>query len=153
MFSTPIPVFEIAYSGPAAQVVDTVPAEFEIVSLAPTAGAANFFDTSQGRGNSANRIEWTVPAGSNTLTVTIQTVMSPGRGHKGGPVFKPTSCGPLPINDGATAFEVDENGELVLVEVEDPGTGVVTLEPVVIVGPSDPLGVEAVEGAKPCEEG
>ncbi len=73
-----------------------------------------------------------------------------GRGDP--PVFKPTSCGPLPINNGATAFEVDENGDLVLVEVVDPDTGEVTLEPVVIVGPSNSLGVEAIAGEKPCEE-
>ena len=84
--------------------------------------------------------------------VVIQTVASPGRGH-GAPVFKPTSCGPLPINDGATAFEVDPaTGELVLVEEVDPVTGEITLVPVVIAGPSNSLEVEAVEGAKPCEE-
>ena len=37
-------------------------------------------------------------------------------------------------------------------EVVDPVTGEITLEPVVVVGPSDPLVVEAVEGAQPCEE-
>lgn len=45
---------------------------------------------------------------------------------------------------------VDENGELVLEKVEDPVAGEVTLEPVVIVGPSNSLEVDAVEGAKPC---
>ena len=63
-----------------------------------------------------------------------------------------TSCGPLPINNGATAFEVNDDGSLVLVEVTDPNTGEVTLEPVVVVGPSNSLEVEAVAGAKPCEE-
>ncbi len=121
-----------------------------IRALAPTAGTATCSKTGKS-GKSANRIEWNVPAGSNTLTVTIQTVESPGKGHKA-TVFKPTSCGPLPINDGATAFEVDENGDLVLVEVVDPETGEVTLEPVVIVGPSNSLEVEAVEGTKPCVE-
>jgi len=100
----------------------------------------------------ANRIEWDVPTGTNTLTVTIQTVLSPGKGHRVD-VFKPTSCGLLPLNDGAIAYEVDEFGNLVLVEVVDPVTGEITLEPVVIVGPSNSLVVEAVEGAKPCEEG
>ena len=151
-------VFEIAYAGPtAAKVIDTVPAEFECVGdPVATAGTATCSDTSKGEGNSANRIEWDVPAGSNTLSVTIQTIASPGKGHakKGETVFKPTSCGSLPINDGATAFGVDPvTGELVLVEVVDPVTGEITLEPVVIVGPSNSLVVEAVEGAKPCEEG
>lgn len=144
--------FEVAYSGPAALVEDTVPAEFEILELIPSNGTALFFETSKGKGNSANRIQWNVPEGSNTLTVWIQTVASPGKGHTVS-VFKPTSCGPLPINDGATAFEVDpEAGEVVLVEVVDPETGEITLQRVVIVGPSNSLEVEAVAGAKPCEE-
>ena len=151
-------IFEIAYSNPdpesAVRIIDTVPAEFEILSLNASAGTAVFFDTSRGRGNSANRIEWDLPVGTTTatLTVEIQTVASPGRGHRA-PLFKPTSCGPLPMNDGATAFEVDPGtGEIVRVEVVDPVTGEVTLEPVVIVGPSNALEVEAVEGAKPCVE-
>ena len=89
------------------------------------------------------------------MTVTIQTVVSPGKRNnkkEEPPVFKPTSCGPLPINDGAIAFEVDENGELVLVEVVDPDTGEVTLQRIVVVGPSNSLVVEAVAGAKPCVE-
>ena len=183
--SLPLPttyIFEITYSGPDALVVDTVPAEFEIVSLVASDGVAIFFDPSQGNGNSANRIEWLVPEGTNTLTVEIQTVLSPGRGHKR-VVHKPTSCGPLPINDGAIAFEVDENGDLVLNEVQavtdllaleamaednleyvEPGRidadfaanlavmSETLLERVVIVGPSNSLVVEAVEGAKPCVE-
>jgi len=44
--------------------------------------------------------------------------------------------------------------ELVLVEVVDPDTGEITLQPVVIVGPSNALVVEAVASlAKPCEVG
>lgn len=151
-------IFEIAYANPnpstPVRITDTVPAEFEILSLSPSDGTASFFDPSKGKANSANRIVWDLPVGTATatLTVEIQTVQSPG--HTKAPVFKPTSCGPLPINDGATAFEVDpETGEIVEVEVVDPVTGEVTLEPVVIVGPSNALVVEAVEGAKPCIEG
>ena len=145
-------VYTIEYTGPAALVKDTVPAEFEVLSLVPSDGDAIDFQKGKG-GKSATKIEWDVPAGTNTLTVEIQTVASSGKGHKDPTiVFKPTSCGPLPINDGATAFEVDENGDLVLVEVTDPDTGEVTLQPVVIVGPSNSLEVEAVEGAKPCIE-
>ena len=135
-------VFEIAYSNPDSatpvRIVDTVPAEFEIVSVNPSDGTAVFFDPSRGRGNSANRIEWDLPVGTTTatLTVEIQTVASPGRGHRA-TVFKPTQCGPLSINDGATAFEVD------------PATGEIVR---VIMGPSNALEVEAVEGAKPCVE-
>lgn len=151
-------IFEIAYSNPdpttPVRIIDTVPAEFEILSVVPSDGTAIFFDTSRGRGNSANRIEWDLPAGTSsaTLTVEIQTVESPGKGHRA-TVFKPTSCGPLPLNDGAIAYEVDEDGNLVLVEVVDPDTGAVTLVPVVIVGPSNALEVQAIAGTKPCEEG
>ena len=150
-------VFEITYSNPNPQtpvrIIDTVPAEFEILTLTASVGSAIFFDPSQGGGNSANRIEWDLPAAQvANLVVEIQTVASPGKGHKD-PVYKPTQCGPLPINDGATAFEVDPvTGEIVRVEVVDPLTGEVTLDPIVIVGPSNALVVEAVDGVKPCEE-
>ena len=151
-------VFEITYSNPdpdvPVRITDTVPAEFEILELDATAGNAIFFNTSNGRGNSADRIEWDLPVGttSASVTVTIQTVASPGRGHKN-PTFKPVSCGQLVLNDGATAFEVDpETGEIVHVEVVDTDTGEVTVEPVVIVGPSNSLAVLAVEGAKQCED-
>ncbi len=142
-------VFEINYSGPAAQVQDAVPAEFEVTGLSASDGTATFSTSNSGK--SATHITWDVPEGSHTLTVTIQTRESPGKRNEEDPVFKPTSCGPLPINNGATAFEVAANGDLVLVEVVD-SEGVVTLVPVVIVGPSNSLGVEAVAGAKACEE-
>ena len=146
-------VFEINYSGPEALIEDAIPAEFEVTSLNATAGSATSFSN---KSKSATHITWDVPAGSHTLTVTIQTRESPGKRNSKkptAPVFKPTSCGPLPINNGATAFEVNDDGSLVLEEVVDPVTGEVTLEPVVIVGPSNSLGVEAVAGAKECEEG
>lgn len=158
--------FVITYSSPAdvpVRIFDTVPAEFEVLGIAPSAGTAEFFKThsknmGQGKGKEqgATRIVWDLDAGvGGTLTVSIQTVESPGVGHakKGEIVFKPTSCGPLSLNDGAVAVEVDpETGEIVLVEVVDPVTLEVTLEPVVVAGPSNSLEVTAVEGAKACEE-
>jgi len=146
-------IYTIEYTGPAALVTDIVPAEFDVTGIQSSGGAVSVTEVGEKgkKQQSATRIEWQAPAGSNTLTVEIQTVESSGKGHKN-PVFKPTSCGELPINDGATAFEVDENGNTVLVSYTDPDTGEVTLHPVVIVGPSNSLGVEAVEGAKPCIE-
>jgi hypothetical protein len=148
--------YTIDYSGPAALVTDTVPAEFDVTLVTASAGSsATAVDASQGnKKQSATKIEWSVPAGTSTLTVDIQTVESPGSGKGNQEIlkFKPTSCGPLPINDGATAFEVDANGDLVLVPYTDPITGEVTLHPVVIVGPSNSLQVEAVDGAKLCIE-
>jgi len=139
-------VYEILYSGPAALVIDFVPAEFDITSLEPSAGSsADSARVSKGKGDSAEKIEWKVPDGSSTLTVTIETVESKSQGKVAGKkqdVFKPTSCGPLPINDGATPFEVDEDGKLAL----DPDTGL----PIPLTDPSNSLGVEAIEGTKLC---
>ena len=128
--------FEIAYSGPAAAVVDTVPAEFEVDTLTPSAGTAEVF-TKKGKGGGADTIQWDVPAGSNTLTVTIQTRKSSKAKHAR---YKPTSCTPsLLLNLGATAYEPDP--KLNSTEPENA---------VVIVGPSNILEVEAVAGGKPC---
>ena len=136
-------VFEIDYTGPAAQIQDAVPAEFDVTFIQATGGTATS-STKGNSGKSATQITWDVPEGSSTLTVQIQTRESPGkRNNKKDepPVFKPTSCGPLPINNGATAFEVDENGDLVLVEGPPDPEGLPTVVPVVIVGPSNSLGV------------
>jgi len=168
-------VFEIAYSNPnpdtPVRIIDAIPAEFELAlgdndceqvcdfvsNPVASAGEVKVIE----RGRAADRIEWDLPAGTTTatLTVTVQTVANPG--HRFPVVFKPTSCGPLPINPGATAYEVDpETGKIVKVPVLD-GDGASVLdsdgEPVlvavIVVGPSNSLVVEAVEGAKPCEEG
>ncbi len=163
--------YTIVYTGPAALVTDTVPAEFEVLCAVSGDRDPTFDEcldvstldengdlitiTNQGKGpksQGATKIEWLVSAGTSTLTVDIQTVQSPGKGHKL-TVFKPTSCGPLAINDGATAFEVNVDGTLRLVEVADPDNpGETISEPVVIVGPSNSLQVEAVDGAKLCIE-
>jgi hypothetical protein len=153
-------VFEIDYSNPnqstQVRIIDTIPSEFEIVSVTATVGNASYFKTTRsrkGKDNSANRIEWDLTSEQKmgTLVVEIQTVNSFGRGHKE-IVYKPTSCGPLTINDGATVFEVNSGtGEIVKVQVQDPVTGEIILEPVMILGPSNSLGVEAVEGSKACE--
>ena len=137
------------------RIIDTVPAEFEVVSAIPDHGTAGFFQTGKS-GKSATRIEWDPKLGENnsdltgaTLRVVIKTRLSPGGGHKS-IVHKPTSCGPLPINDGATAFEVDPaTGELVQWWNTETGQ----FEPLVYTGPSNGLGVIAVAGAKSCVEG
>jgi len=142
-------VYTIEYAGPAALVIDTVPAEFEVLSVVPSNGDAIFFETGKGQGKSSTKIEWDVPVGINTLTVTIETVQSKSQGKVDGvkvTVYKPTSCGPLSINDGATPFEVDEQGNLVL---DPPITGV----PIPLTETSNSLEVEGIEGSKPCSEG
>lgn len=145
LYDPTVYTFEIAYSGPEALILDTVPAEFKVTNVSATAGSPSYESANKkGNNKSATIITWeNVPAGSSTLTVTIQTRKSPGKGHakKGPPIYKPTSCGTLALNDGATAYEVDEFGEPVL-----DAFG----EMIVIVGPSDPLEVTAVCGTKPC---
>jgi len=140
-------VFEIAYSGPDALILDSVPAEFEVKSVVadPDVGFATFFAAGKGpKSKSATIIAWWVPApGSATLTVTVETRESPGGGHKID-TFKPTSCGTLTLNDGATAYEADESGNAEL----DPDTG--EMIPIEDLDPTEPLEVEAVCGAKPC---
>ena len=68
---TPTPFdFVINYMGDqAALVVDTVPAEFEVLSVATSAGATNVFQTGKS-GKSATRIEWDAPALVVTLSLT-----------------------------------------------------------------------------------
>jgi len=144
-------VFEIAYSNPnpdtPVRIIDAIPAEFEPLSVTADVGEVDVID----RKKAADRIEWDLPAWTftATLTVVVETVPNPGRGH-GALVFKPTSCGPLPLNPGATAYEVDpDTGKIVKVLNRET----LELEAVIIVGPSNSLVVEAVEGDKPCEEG
>ena len=158
--------FVISYSNPAdvpVRILDTIPAEFEVVGLVPSAGDATHRKTyskrkavDKGKPQGATRVVWDLEAGvAGTLTVTIQTVKSPGKGHerKGHIVYKPTSCGTLVINDGAMAFAVEAaTGELATVDTVDPDTLEVTKKGVLLAGPTEPLQVEAVAGAKPCKD-
>lgn len=135
--------FEINYTGPDALILDMVPAEFDVTDLNADVGTAIAFPANKaGNPNkSATIISWWVDAPADaTLTVTIETRVSPGGGHKK-PTFKPTSCGDLYLNSGATAYEVDGSGEAVL-----DGDGAM----IPIVGPSNSLMVQAVCGSKPC---
>jgi hypothetical protein len=150
-------LFKVSYSNPEQQapvrIKDTVPAEFEILSATASVGDVRYFRTGRSRHGSANRLEWDLAEEetSGTLVIEVQTVQSPGRGHRS-PVFKPTSCGPLLLNDGAVAYQVDRETDAIMeMEVIDALTGEIALEPSVVIGPSDPLVVEAVEGARPCE--
>ena len=140
-------VFEITYSGPPALIIDTVPAEFDVISALPSDGV-DISPAGKGpKSKSATIISWSVDGGEGicaappvTLTVTIETRESPGGGHKLD-TFKPTSCEEdMELNDGATAYEVDGEGNPVFVDGEM----------VIIVGPTEPLLIDAVCGAKPC---
>ena len=114
-----------------------------MTDVSATNGAA--ISVSTGKDNpskSATRIQGEPPDGSNTLTVTIETRESPGKGHKE-KVFKPTSCEPLPLNDGATAY-LDADGNQ-MPDVDADGG------PITIVGSINSLEAEAVQGDKPCD--
>ena len=66
--------------------------------------------------HSSTHLEWTPASNDEMLFVGVGTRQSPGKGHtkKGGdPAFAPTSCGALYLNNGAVAFELDENGDIV----------------------------------------
>lgn len=134
-------IFQITYTGPDALVLDTIPAEFEVIDVIASIGDVGFNSANEkANDKSATKITWEVSeVVGGTLTVTIATRQSLGKGHlKTDPyssVYKPTSCGILALNDGAIAYEP---------EAYDLG------EMVIIAGPTDPLEVEAVCGTKPC---
>lgn len=127
--------FTITYSGPAATIEDTVPAEFVVNSVEPSAGSASFAKNGHGVRGSTD-IDWTLSdaADGATLVVQIQTAENPGRRGGRGPFYQPSDCGELLLNDGAVAR--DELGG-------------------VIAGPTQSLSVLAtdrVEGSQPCEQ-
>jgi hypothetical protein len=132
--------FRITYSGPEAVVTDVVPAEIEMVptlATACTASAGMVVVEKSGGPKSSTKITWTVPAGEETLDCTLETGGSPG-GCKGGRGHRPTSCGPLVLNEGATATGTEI----------DPKTGAET--PFTLT--TGPLVVEGVATPeKPCE--
>ena len=128
-------------------IADTVPREFVVGILAPSAPTTASATPAGKKFNGSTEILWVIPAGTDsaTLVVDISTRQNKGKGHKAA-VFAPTSCGPLAINNGAVAFEdLDEDGS--------PDLNPTTLERIVFAGlpPSNVLVVQAVAGAQPCE--
>jgi hypothetical protein len=79
--------------------------------------------------------EVTTDTGLPSLNVDSNTRRSPGKGHKED-VFAPTSCGALYLNDGAVAFEKDEDGNLVLDEDGNP---------IIVAGPTNAICLAAVD--------
>ena len=148
--------FDITYSnsgGPDVLIVDTIPAEWQVTEVAGNPITDGFGNGSDGSGGtvgvapankkdnnkSATIIQWTPDPDGGTINVVVTTRESPGKGHrkKGGPKFRPTSCGPLVLNDGALVFEID------------PSTGEPKRDPTGEVLPpifeSDPLLLVAVK--------
>ena len=147
-------VFQIIYSGPAAFVTDTLPSHWEVTAIkvngAEDPNAISFPSNNKKPTKSAVKIEWTIPEETSAvLTVEYETRMINVKKGE----FHPGSCGPFLINPGATAFAIDENGEIILEEVIDPETGLPILVPVILFI-SNSLEVEAVDGTadggQPC---
>jgi hypothetical protein len=89
-------------------------------------------DGKKGKSCNSDTGFWWMPGDDNTLN--IQTL---ARCHdKKNKQCLPTSCGALFLNNGAVAFEKNENGDLTLDENGDP---------IVVAGPTDPICLAAVE--------
>jgi len=112
-------------------VLDTVPAEWDVIAIdgespggnedndslscgesAEDVGEENV-DISRGgkvgkRCRSATHLAWVPDTESGgDIKVDVTTLVSPGKGHKkktGADIYKPTSCGALSLNDGAIAY-------------------------------------------------
>jgi hypothetical protein len=112
--------FTITYvsdGGPAVTLLDTVPAEFDEVVVEDGGvcepllvaranhkkGKAKRSKAKKDRG--ATKIACELPEQTDAvLVVTFRTRQSPGKGHNP-PIFAPTSCGILLLNDGAVAVD------------------------------------------------
>jgi hypothetical protein len=127
-------VWKINYNnpgGPDVLITDTAPAESVVLAingddngetLPLGCGEETSFDPDSGhvdvaRGGkvgkncrSSSHIDWTPSSDSEMLEVSVKMRQSPGKGHNQ-PAFAPTSCGPLYLNKGAQAFELDDWGE------------------------------------------
>jgi len=123
-------------NNPPVQLVDTVPAEFNVLTATTDAGTLNFFQTGKGKkAKSSTKITLDLPAGPQIarIDVVVETRQSPSRKQK----FKPTSCGLIPVNDGAIVYEVDPATGEILRDVEG--------NKIVLLGPSNVLDIVAVE--------
>lgn len=148
--------FTIVYTNDVdVLILDTVPAEWQVVEVAGEAVTNGSYGGSDGLGGtvlvypankkiagkninkSATKIEWTpAMAGGSSLNVLIATRGRPQGKDKEITKWAPTSCGALYLNDGAIAYEIDEYGDIVYNEE--------TGEPVVVAGPTEPLILVAV---------
>jgi len=120
--------FTITYmseGGPAVTLLDTVPAEFDEVAVEDNGVCdsllvvrANNRKGKAKKDHGATKIACELPEQTDaTLVVTFHTRQSPGKGHNP-PIFAPTSCGVLLLNDGAVA--VDRSDPEVDLLVADP---------------------------------
>ena len=117
----------MASGGPAVTLLDTLPAEFDEVAVEDGGvcdsllvarannrkGKAKNGKVKKDRG--ATKIACELPEQTDaTLLVTLQTRQSPGKGHDS-PIFAPTSCGTLLLNNGAVAVDRSDSEDEMLV--------------------------------------
>jgi len=134
--------FNITYDGAPATIVDTISAGWEndpVVFANDNSECS--VDAPKGKNKKDNNKSATGFTCEDVTTpadfdVTIETRVSPGKGHKL-TVFKPTSCSePFDINSGAKAILVDSDGNVVL--------GTLDGLPIVLDS-TDPLSVDVGE--------
>jgi hypothetical protein len=98
--------------GPAVTLLDTVPAEFDEVAVEDGGVCDSLLVARAGhrkgkakKDRGATKIACDLPEQTDaTLVVTFQTRQSPGKGHRE-PIFAPTSCEALLLNNGAVAVD------------------------------------------------
>ncbi len=117
--------FTISYisdGGPAVTLLDTVPAEFDEIAVddggicdSLLVARANSKKGKANKDRGATKIACELPEQTDaTLVVTFHTRQSPGKGHRT-PIFAPTSCGILLLNNGAVAVDrTDSDGEMLV---------------------------------------
>lgn len=129
--------FTIDYSGPPVMILDTVPAEWQVIEVVPD-NAEDRLEISQANkknnNKSATKIAWWPGDGESNLLVVVES-----RGRPSGK-YAPTSCGVLYLNeDGAEVYEIDpETGEPL---VDDYGE---MLPPIAISNPLELVAVSDV---------
>jgi len=105
--------FQIEYVGEEAVITDVIPAEWTVTGIMDDIDNKQCSFLLKGKsGKSATGIDCGAQT-DITIMVWLETRPSPGKGHKEGTVFKPTTCDPeFVVNDGAiaTSVEVDING-------------------------------------------
>jgi hypothetical protein len=127
---------DLTSADPAMDVLDVVPAEFDIIAVTPTCGTATAVEKNKpGDKLRPDHIVWILNGDDDvtdpctgeaaSLTVDILTDLNPGHGKKGISFFEPTECGPLYLNDGAvmvdpvTEEETEPSNALFIAACED----------------------------------
>lgn len=132
--------FVIMYVGDLAIVEDTVPAEFEVTNIEYANGNSNIENgipctwesTGKEIKNDRKKGATKITCGESkmlSVIVHVETRESPATANNENKVakFKPTSCGPLVLNDGAVAYaslndvkilEKDSTGDLVPIVID-----------------------------------